>query len=170
MFDLTVASTGINEKTAKRLKLDYDKAYTYSANHAGYYPGAVNMSIKVVYEKGTGRILGAQAVGYDGTDKRVDVLATAIRAKMTAYDLTKLELCYAPPLRLGEGPGQHGGLRDREPDEGPGQALPLARRGGTAPGRQRDAAGHPDTARIRERPHRRLHQHPAGFASRSRHE
>ncbi len=104
VFDLTVASTGINEKTAKRLKLDYDKNYTYSANHAGYYPGAVNMSIKVLFEKGSGRILGAQAVGYDGTDKRVDVLATAIRAKMTASDLTKLELCYAPPYGSAKDP------------------------------------------------------------------
>ena len=104
VFDLTVASTGINEKTAKRLNLDYDKSYSYSANHAGYYPGAVNMSIKLLFEKGTGRILGAQAVGYDGTDKRVDVLATAIRAKMTAYDLTKLELCYAPPYGSAKDP------------------------------------------------------------------
>jgi NADPH-dependent 2,4-dienoyl-CoA reductase/sulfur reductase-like enzyme/peroxiredoxin family protein/rhodanese-related sulfurtransferase/TusA-related sulfurtransferase len=104
VFDLTVASTGINEKTAKRLKLDYDKSYTYSANHAGYYPGAVNMSIKLLFEKGSGRILGAQAVGYDGTDKRVDVLATAIRAKMTASDLTKLELCYAPPYGSAKDP------------------------------------------------------------------
>ena len=104
VFDLTVASTGINEKTAKRLNLDYDKSYSYSANHAGYYPGAVNMSIKLIFEKGTGRILGAQAVGYDGTDKRVDVLATAIRAKMTAYDLTKLELCYAPPYGSAKDP------------------------------------------------------------------
>ena len=104
VFYLTVASTGINEKTAKRLNLDYDKSYSYSANHAGYYPGAVNMSIKLIFEKGTGRILGAQAVGYDGTDKRVDVLAAAIRAKMTAYDLTKLELCYAPPYGSAKDP------------------------------------------------------------------
>lgn len=104
VFDLTVASTGLNEKAAKRLKLNYDKSYTYSANHAGYYPGAVNMSIKVLFEKGTGRILGAQAVGYDGTDKRVDVFATAIRAGMTAKDLTKLELCYAPPFGSAKDP------------------------------------------------------------------
>ncbi len=104
VFDLTVASTGINEKTAKRLNLPYDKSFTYSANHAGYYPGAVNMSIKVIFEKDTGRILGAQAVGYDGTDKRVDVIATAIRAKMTAHDLARLELCYAPPFGSAKDP------------------------------------------------------------------
>lgn len=104
VFDLTVASTGVNEKTAKRLGLDYDKSYTYSANHASYYPGAVNMAIKTVFEKGSGRILGVQIVGYEGADKRCDVIATAIRAKMTAYDLTKLELCYAPPFGSAKDP------------------------------------------------------------------
>lgn len=104
VFDLTVANTGINEKTAKELKLDYDKVYTYSANHAGYYPGAVNMSIKVIFDKKDGKILGAQIVGYDGVDKRMDVLATAIRAKMTGYDLTELELCYAPPYGSAKDP------------------------------------------------------------------
>ena len=104
VFDLTVANTGINEKTAKELKLDYDKVYTYSANHAGYYPGAVNMSIKVIFDKKDGKILGAQIVGYDGVDKRMDVLATAIRAKMTGYNLTELELCYAPPYGSAKDP------------------------------------------------------------------
>jgi len=104
VFDLTVAATGVNEKTAKRLKLNYDKSFTYSANHAGYYPGAVNMSIKMIFEKNTGKILGAQAVGYDGTDKRIDVIATAIRAGMTADGLTKLELCYAPPYGSAKDP------------------------------------------------------------------
>jgi peroxiredoxin family protein/rhodanese-related sulfurtransferase/TusA-related sulfurtransferase len=101
---MTVATTGINERTAQRLNLDYDKSFTYSASHASYYPGAVNMSIKIVYEKMTGKILGAQVIGYDGVDKRCDVLATAIRAGMTAYDLTKLELCYAPPYSSAKDP------------------------------------------------------------------
>lgn len=104
VFDLTVASTGVNEKTAKRLGLHYDKSFTYSANHASYYPGAVNMSVKTLYEKDTGKILGVQIVGYDGTDKRCDVFATAIRAGMTAYDLTRLELCYAPPYGSAKDP------------------------------------------------------------------
>lgn len=104
VFDLTVASTGINEKTARRLNLDYDKSFTYSANHASYYPGAVNMSIKTIFEKGTGKILGAQLVGYEGVDKRCDVIATAIRAKMTAYDLKDLELAYAPPFSSAKDP------------------------------------------------------------------
>ncbi len=104
VFDLTVASTGINEKKARQLGLDYDKSFTYSANHASYYPGAVNMSIKVLFEKNTGRILGAQVVGYDGSDKRCDVFATAIRANMTAQDLCDLELCYAPPYGSAKDP------------------------------------------------------------------
>lgn len=104
VFDLAVAATGINEKTAKRLELDYDKVYTYSASHAGYYPGATNMAIKTIFEKSTGKILGAQIVGYDGVDKRCDVFATAIRAGMTAFDLTKLELCYAPPFGSAKDP------------------------------------------------------------------
>ncbi|NCC87500.1 MAG: pyridine nucleotide-disulfide oxidoreductase [Clostridia bacterium] len=104
VFDLAVAATGINEKTAKRLELDYDKVYTYSASHAGYYPGATNMAIKTIFEKSTGKILGVQIVGYDGVDKRCDVFATAIRAGMTAFDLTKLELCYAPPFGSAKDP------------------------------------------------------------------
>ena len=104
VFDMTVAATGINEKTAKRLGLDYDKSFTYSQSHAGYYPGAVNMSIKTVFEKSTGKILGAQITGFDGVDKRCDVFATAIRAGMTAYDLAQLELCYAPPYSSAKDP------------------------------------------------------------------
>ncbi|MEG0692414.1 MAG: FAD-dependent oxidoreductase, partial [Oscillospiraceae bacterium] len=104
VFEMTVATTGTNEKTAKRLGLDYDKSFTYSASHASYYPGAVNMSIKTIFEKGTGKILGAQIVGYDGVDKRCDVFATAIRAKMTAFDLVELELCYAPPFSSAKDP------------------------------------------------------------------
>lgn len=104
VFDMTVAATGVNEKTAKRLGLDYDKSFTYSANHASYYPDAVSMTIKTIFDKKTGRILGAQIVGYDGTDKRCDIFATAIRAKMTAFDLASLELCYAPPYSSAKDP------------------------------------------------------------------
>lgn len=104
VFDITVASTGLNEKEAKRQGLDYGKVYTYSANHATYYPGASMMSIKTIYEKKTGKILGAQIVGRDGVDKRCDVYAVAIRANMTAYDLTNLELCYAPPYGSAKDP------------------------------------------------------------------
>lgn len=104
VFDLAVASTGITEKTAKALHLNYEKSFTFSANHATYYPGATNMSIKTIFEKGTGKILGVQIVGNDGVDKRCDVFATAIRAGMTAKDLTELELCYAPPFGSAKDP------------------------------------------------------------------
>ena len=104
VFDLAVASTGISEKTAKALHLNYEKSFTFSANHATYYPGATNMSIKTLFEKDTGKILGAQIVGNDGVDKRCDVFATAIRAGMTAKDLTELELCYAPPFGSAKDP------------------------------------------------------------------
>jgi len=104
IFDMTVATTGINEKTAKRLGFDYDKSITFSASHATYYPGAKMICIKTVFEKVTGKILGAQITGFDGVDKRCDVFATAIRAGMTAYDLTELELCYAPPYSSAKDP------------------------------------------------------------------
>lgn len=104
VFDMTVATTGINEKTAKRLGLSYDKSFTYSASHATYYPGASNMSIKTIFEKETGKILGAQIIGNEGVDKRCDIFATAIRAGLTAADLTELELCYAPPYSSAKDP------------------------------------------------------------------
>ena len=104
VFDMTVATTGINEKTAVRLGLNYDKVFTYLVNHASYYPGVVSMSMKTIYEKATGKILGVQIAGGEGVDKRCDILATAIRAGMTAHDLTKLELCYAPPYSSAKDP------------------------------------------------------------------
>lgn len=104
VFEMTAAATGVNEKTAKRLGLNYDKSFTHSASHADYYPGAASMSIKTIFEKETGKILGAQIVGFDGCDKRCDVIATAIRFGATAYDLSRLELCYAPPYSSAKDP------------------------------------------------------------------
>ena len=104
VFNMTIASTGINEKTAKGLGLNYDKSFTYSPSHATYYPDATYMSIKTIFEKETGKILGAQVVGFSGVDKRCDVFATAIYAKMTAFDLARLELCYAPPYSSAKDP------------------------------------------------------------------
>ncbi len=103
-FDLTVACTGITETRAKQLGLNYEKSYTYSGSHASYYPGAVNMSIKIIFNKADGKLLGAQIVGYEGADKRIDVLATAMHAGMTIYDLTELELAYAPPFSAAKDP------------------------------------------------------------------
>ncbi len=104
VFDLTVASTGLNEKMASKSGVAYEKIYLYPTNHAGYYPGANNMSMKVLYDTNDGKILGAQIVGKDGVDKRIDVLATAIRFKATAKDLTELELAYAPPFSQAKDP------------------------------------------------------------------
>ncbi len=104
LFDMTVATTGLNEKTAGLAGIDYDKTYTYSASHAAYYPGAAQMSIKALWDKKTLKIIGAQIVGFDGVDKRMDVLATAIRFGAKITDLTTLELCYAPPFSSAKDP------------------------------------------------------------------
>jgi CoA-disulfide reductase len=103
-FDMTIAMTGISENKAKKLGIDYMKSYSYSQSHATYYPGAEGMSLKIIFERETGKLLGAQIVGFDGVDKRIDVLATAIRGNMTIYDLTRLELAYAPPYSSAKDP------------------------------------------------------------------
>lgn len=104
LFDMTVATTGLSEKSAKAAGIEYDKTYTYSGSHASYYPGASNMSIKVLWDKMTHKLLGAQIVGFDGVDKRMDVLATAIRFGAKVTDLANLELCYAPPFGSAKDP------------------------------------------------------------------
>lgn len=104
LFDMTVAVTGLNERAAQAKGIDYDKTYTYSASHAGYYPGATNMSIKILWERGSLRLLGAQIVGFEGVDKRMDVLATAIRLGAKVTDLKELELVYAPPFGSAKDP------------------------------------------------------------------
>ena len=104
IFDLTAASTGINETTAKQNGIDYDKVILSPMNHAGYYPNGKSMTLKVIFEKQTYRLLGAQIIGYDGVDKRIDVLATAIRANMSAVDLKDLDLAYAPPYSSAKDP------------------------------------------------------------------
>jgi NADPH-dependent 2,4-dienoyl-CoA reductase/sulfur reductase-like enzyme/rhodanese-related sulfurtransferase len=98
IFDMTVAFTGLSEKEAQRNGFNFDKAVVYHYPHAGYYPGGQEMAMKIVFEVPTGRILGAQIVGYTGVDKRCDVLAASIRMGATAYDLTELELAYSPPF------------------------------------------------------------------------
>ena len=104
IFDMTAAVTGINERTAKVLGIAIDKVILSPMSHAGYYPGGKLMTLKVLFEKGTFRLLGAQIVGFEGVDKRIDVLATAIRAGMKAYDLTELDLAYAPPYSSAKDP------------------------------------------------------------------
>jgi NADPH-dependent 2,4-dienoyl-CoA reductase/sulfur reductase-like enzyme/rhodanese-related sulfurtransferase len=104
IFDLTAASTGANEKSLLSGKIPYRVSYTHSDSHAGYYPGAQMMSIKLLFSPTGGKVLGAQIVGMDGVDKRIDVLATAIKGSMTVYDLEELELAYAPPYSSAKDP------------------------------------------------------------------
>lgn len=104
VFEMTAAATGINEKTAKTLGIDYDTVILSPMSHAGYYPGGRVMTMKVLFEKGAYRLLGAQIVGFDGVDKRIDVLATAIRCGMKAYELAELDLAYAPPYSSAKDP------------------------------------------------------------------
>jgi CoA-disulfide reductase len=104
VFDLTVAATGSNEKTLKRLGVSYEVAHIHPNSHAGYYPGAAPIALKLVFDKETGKIFGAQAVGADGADKRIDVIATAIKGGLTVEDLTNLELSYAPPFSSAKDP------------------------------------------------------------------
>jgi len=96
VFDITVASTGLNAHALKQAGIDYKSAVVHVSNHAGYYPGATPMTIKLHFGL-DGKILGAQAIGLEGVDKRIDVIATAIHGGMTVYDLEELELAYAPP-------------------------------------------------------------------------
>lgn len=104
LFDMTVATTGLNERAATAADIDYDKTFVYLGSHASYYPGAENMSVKVLWEKDSLKLLGAQIIGFDGVDKRMDVLATAIRFGAKVTDLTSLELCYAPPFGSAKDP------------------------------------------------------------------
>lgn len=103
-FDMTVATTGSNEKTLKAAGIDYEKSFTFSASNASYYPSATFMTIKLLFEKTSGKILGAQITGYKGVDKRIDVLATAIKAGMNVLDITNIELSYAPPFGSAKDP------------------------------------------------------------------
>ena len=104
LFDMTAASTGINEAAARAAGIDYECVVLSPSSHAGYYPGGKVMMMKVLYEKETIRLLGAQIIGFDGVDKRIDVLATAIRAGMKATGLADLDLAYAPPYSSAKDP------------------------------------------------------------------
>ena len=104
VFDMTAATTGINETNARKAGLDVDTVILSPMSHAGYYPGGKVMTMKVVFEKETYRLLGAQIVGYEGVDKRIDVLATAIHAGMKATELKDLDLAYAPPYSSAKDP------------------------------------------------------------------
>ncbi|MGE5422049.1 MAG: FAD-dependent oxidoreductase [Ignavibacteriales bacterium] len=104
LFDLSVAATGLNEKNLKKLGRPYQVSYTHPAPHATYYPGGANMSMKLIFDPTHGDILGAQIVGFQGVDKRIDVLATCIRKGLNIFDLQELELAYAPPFSSAKDP------------------------------------------------------------------
>ncbi|ANB60413.1 CoA-disulfide reductase [Anoxybacteroides amylolyticum] len=104
VFDLTVAVTGNNEKTLKQLGIPYEVVHIHPMSHASYYPNAQQMTLKLIFDKQTGKIYGAQAVGKDGVDKRIDVIATAIKGGLTVRELPDLELAYAPPFSSAKDP------------------------------------------------------------------
>ena len=104
VFDLTVASTGLPEKALKQLNIPYKTFILHATDHAGYYPGAIPMSIKIVFAPRTGRLLGAQIVGYQGVDKRIDLFATVIGMNGTIWDLQNIEHSYAPPYSSAKDP------------------------------------------------------------------
>jgi NADPH-dependent 2,4-dienoyl-CoA reductase/sulfur reductase-like enzyme/rhodanese-related sulfurtransferase len=107
VFSLAAASVGLTEKQAKQNKVKHEVAWIHGRSHASYYPNAKPMTLKAVFSPDDGRILGAQVVGEDGVDKRIDVLATAVAAKMTVYDLEWLDLAYAPPFSSAKDPVNH---------------------------------------------------------------
>lgn len=104
VFDLTFASIGLTEKQAKQNNINFETFFSVRNNHAGYYPGATPITLKVIYDKDTGKIYGAQAVGQDGTEKRIDVIATAMHFDGKITDLSSIELCYAPPFNSAKDP------------------------------------------------------------------
>ncbi len=104
VFDLTAATTGWNEKRLRAAGRNYRAIHSHPMNHASYYPGAQPMSLKLLFDPGDGTILGAQAVGGDGVDKRIDIIATAMTGGITADELADLELAYAPPFSSAKDP------------------------------------------------------------------
>jgi NADPH-dependent 2,4-dienoyl-CoA reductase/sulfur reductase-like enzyme/rhodanese-related sulfurtransferase len=111
LFDAAIAQTGVSEKTLKKLgDTDYEKVYLFPNSHAGYYPGAKMLIIKLIFRKSDGKILGAQVLGEDGVPKRIDSFAMAIQMGGTVYDLEEAELCYAPPFGSAKDPVNFAGM------------------------------------------------------------
>ncbi|HEY9732656.1 MAG TPA: FAD-dependent oxidoreductase [Drouetiella sp.] len=104
VFELTVATVGQKEQTLRELKIPCESVYVHPSHHAGYYPGAERLDMKVLFHPVSGRLLGAQIIGKQGVDKRIDIIATAIKANMTVRDLAQLELAYAPPFGSAKDP------------------------------------------------------------------
>ncbi len=110
LFNLSAACTGANEKSLRKAAMPFQALHLHPGSHAGYYPGAEPIAMKILFAPDTGRLLGAQAVGRDGVDKRIDVLATALKAGMTVQDLADLELAYAPPFGSAKDPVNIAGM------------------------------------------------------------
>jgi len=104
VFDLTVATTGLAAKRLKQMNIPYQSSHTHSGSHAGYYPGSMPMNIKLTFDPASGKLYGAQAVGYDGVDKRIDQIALIIKLGGSVFDLMKVEHCYAPPYSSAKDP------------------------------------------------------------------
>jgi NADPH-dependent 2,4-dienoyl-CoA reductase/sulfur reductase-like enzyme/rhodanese-related sulfurtransferase len=110
LFNLTVACTGANENGLRRASIAFKAVHLHPGSHAGYYPGAEPIAMKILFAPDTGKLLGAQAVGHEGVDKRIDVMATALKAGMTVHDLAELELAYAPPYGSAKDPVNLAGM------------------------------------------------------------
>ena len=110
LFKLTAGCTGANEKSLRKAGIPFHALHLHPGSHAGYYPGAEPIAMKILFAPDTGKLLGAQAVGLDGVDKRIDVLATALKGGMTVHDLAELELAYAPPFGSAKDPVNMAGM------------------------------------------------------------
>jgi hypothetical protein len=141
VFDLTAGGTGANEKSLRRAGMDYRKVYVHPNGHASYYPGTAAMHLKLLFSP-EGRVLGGQVVGYDGVDKRIDVLAVAVRAGLTVWDLAELELAYAPPYGSAKDPINMAGFPGCQSPRWHHRVLVSARLGDAARGRRRARRPH----------------------------
>ena len=163
VFDMTAGGTGLTETELDAAGLDYRKVYTHQNGHAAYYPGTAPLFLKVLFDPASGKLLGAQVLGWDGVDKRIDVLAVALRAGLTVFDLEHLELAYAPPYGAAKDPVNMAGFAGfepaarRHPPVVPG-GLPGLRREGDDPRR-----AHP--GRIRRLAHSGGGPHPVHRAA-----
>lgn len=110
MFNLSAGCTGANEKCLRKASIAYEALHLHPGSHAGFYPGAEPIAMKILFAPDTGKLLGAQAVGQGGVDKRIDVLATALKGGMTVYGLAELELAYAPPFGSAKDPVNLAGM------------------------------------------------------------
>lgn len=117
-FDLIAAAVGMNEKMIKSKNLPYNEVHVHPGSHAGYYPGAKSINLKLLFNPESGKIYGAQAVGEDGVEKRIDVISTAIQGNLTVEDLAELELCYAPPVGSAKDPVNIAGMAAQNIMEG----------------------------------------------------